>query len=265
MLSMEKCSKCGNIISDNDIMAWKCAECGKAFKVNLSKLEKLQMLKEKPENTGKMLLKCSACGKGIDNGNEKIACKCSACGNIMIRNLGDFVCEEKNTKQNNVYTFYNSNISVQKHSRNNKYSKKYIILLSFVVLICILISAPTIEKKYIAHQAISLLKSELRQFANDLVVEDIFYNKEYNSCVIEYCVGTTEDTAVVNLGSKSVGICGIFDEISSISNDICSSDIYSVKEKQESAKRVLEYPYDPLLVYNLHMKGTIDGSWKRIK
>ena len=81
---MEKCSKCESAISDNDVMAWKCMECGKAFKVNLSKLKKLQVLKNKPENTGKMLLKCSACGNGIDNGDEKIACKCSTCGNVMI-------------------------------------------------------------------------------------------------------------------------------------------------------------------------------------
>ncbi len=87
---MEKCSKCESAISDNDVMAWKCMECGKAFKVNLSKLKKLQVLKNKPENTGKMLLKCPTCGNGIDNGNEKIACKCSACGNVMMGNLRDF-------------------------------------------------------------------------------------------------------------------------------------------------------------------------------
>lgn len=88
---MEKCSKCGSIISDNDPIAWKCTECGKAFKVNLSKLKKLQVLKDKPENNGKMLLKCPICGNGIDNGDEKIACKCSTCGNIMMGKLRDFV------------------------------------------------------------------------------------------------------------------------------------------------------------------------------
>lgn len=87
---MKKCSKCGSVISDNDKMAWKCTECGKAFSVNLSKLKKLQMLKNKPENTGKSLLKCSVCGNGLDNGSEMIACKCSACGNIMSGSLGDF-------------------------------------------------------------------------------------------------------------------------------------------------------------------------------
>lgn len=87
---MKKCSKCGWVISDNDKMAWKCTECGKAFRVNLSKLKKLYALKNKPENIGKSLLKCSTCRKGIDNGNEMIACKCSACGNIMSGSLGDF-------------------------------------------------------------------------------------------------------------------------------------------------------------------------------
>lgn len=88
---MEKCTKCGSVISDNDPMAWKCMECGKAFRVNLSKLKKLQILKNKPENAGKILLKCPTCGNGIDNGNEKIACKCSACGNVMMGKLRDFM------------------------------------------------------------------------------------------------------------------------------------------------------------------------------
>lgn len=98
---MEKCSKCGSAISDNDPMAWKCTECGKAFRVNLSKLKKLQALKDKPENAGKMLLKCSACGNGIDNGNEKIEYKCSSCGNVMIGNLRDFM---NNNIKTSIYT-----------------------------------------------------------------------------------------------------------------------------------------------------------------
>ena len=102
---MEKCSKCGSVISDNDPMAWKCTECGKAFRVSLSKLKKLKALKDKPENAGKMLLKCSACGNGIDNGNEKIACKCSACGNVMMGKLRDFASEamENHTVNNELY------------------------------------------------------------------------------------------------------------------------------------------------------------------
>ena len=262
---MEKCNKCESIISDNDPMAWKCTECGKAFKVNLSKLKKLQLLKNKPENAGKMLLKCPTCGNGIDNGNEKIACKCSACGNIMMGKLRDFAGVDENDKQDNVNTLYKLNNSSHKHSRNNPKIKKHIILLLFIVFVCITISAPTLRKKYIAHQAISLLKSELGQFANELVLENIFYNKKHNICVIEYYVGYTEDIATVNLGDKTVGVCGIFKELSSISDNICSSDIYSVKEKQESAQRVLEYPYDPFLVYDLEMKGTSDGNWKKVK
>lgn len=100
---MNKCSKCGAVISDNDNMAWKCMSCGKAFKVNLSKLKQVQAQKDKPENAGKTLLKCPACGNGMDEGNEKIACKCSACGNVSSGNLKYFVGEEKADKKQPVY------------------------------------------------------------------------------------------------------------------------------------------------------------------
>lgn len=138
---MDKCSKCGNIISDIDIMAWKCMECGKAFKVNLSKLKKIQMLKNKSENIGKMLLKCPNCGKGIDNGNEKIACKCSACGNVMIGTLMDFTLIEKHEvehKDVNTKVYENNVISKQnihKQNRKNKDSRK-IMVIFLILLIC---------------------------------------------------------------------------------------------------------------------------------
>lgn len=105
---MKECNRCNSVISDSDMMAWKCVECGKVFKVKLSKLENLKRQKNKPENAGKTLLKCPACGIGIDDENEKIACKCSSCGNVMRGNLSYFTdefAEEKdvivpNTKSN---------------------------------------------------------------------------------------------------------------------------------------------------------------------
>lgn len=119
---MKKCSKCGWVISDNDKMAWKCTECGKAFRVNLSKLKKLYALKNKPENSGKSLLKCSACGKGIDNGNEMIACKCSACGNIMSGSLRDFADGDKSLFNELCIT---SDLTHYSKSENNRRSKKF--------------------------------------------------------------------------------------------------------------------------------------------
>ncbi len=92
---MDKCNKCGSVISDDDYMAWKCTSCGKAFKVNLSKLKRVQVQKDKPENAGKMLLKCPTCGNGMDDGDEMIACKCSVCGNVSSGNLKYFVGKEE--------------------------------------------------------------------------------------------------------------------------------------------------------------------------
>ena len=88
---MNKCRKCGAAISDNDLMSWECMSCGKAFNINLTKLKRLQVQKENPENSGKILLKCPSCGSGMDNGDEKIVCKCSACGNVSGGNLEYFL------------------------------------------------------------------------------------------------------------------------------------------------------------------------------
>lgn len=144
---MEKCTKCGSVISDNDPMAWKCTECGKAFRINLSRLKKLCVLKDKPENAGKALLKCSTCGNGLDNGNEMIACKCSACGNIMSGSLRDFADGDKcissygnkNASTHTIYPQTNNQI------KNNHYTQSASPEQDFkpihkICLACIIIS-----------------------------------------------------------------------------------------------------------------------------
>lgn len=88
IMSVIKCPKCGIPLSDDCAFVWKCNECGKAVKLNLAKLYKVQELKK--QNAGKHLLKCSACGSSLDDGNEKIACKCSSCGNVIGGNLEYF-------------------------------------------------------------------------------------------------------------------------------------------------------------------------------
>lgn len=166
---MDKCGKCGNIISDKNAMAWKCMECGKAFKVNLSKLKKLQLLKDKPENIGKMLLKCPECGKEIDNGNEKIACKCSACGNVMIGTLMDFTLIEKhevehknvNTKvyENNVYQKQNIN----KQNKKNKDSRKIMVVLFLILISIVFVAIKPIQTIYYDKQYTDKLLNLLKQ------------------------------------------------------------------------------------------------------
>ena len=89
---MNKCEKCGTNFNDDCVVVWKCSECGKAFKISYSKLQRMQEWKNK--NIGKHLLKCTDCGSVLDDGNEKIACKCSSCGNVNGGNLAYFVSDD---------------------------------------------------------------------------------------------------------------------------------------------------------------------------
>lgn len=89
---MYKCEKCGTNLNDDCVVIWKCSECGKAFKVNFSKLQKIQEAKkQKPD---RHLIKCSSCGSILDDGNEEIVCKCSSCGNVLGGNLVYFVDDD---------------------------------------------------------------------------------------------------------------------------------------------------------------------------
>lgn len=91
-MALIKCPKCGTNLNDDCMIVWKCAECGKAFKVSVSKLDKIQELKKKKAD--QHLLKCSSCGHFLDDGNEKIACKCSSCGNVFDGNLMYFIVDD---------------------------------------------------------------------------------------------------------------------------------------------------------------------------
>lgn len=96
---MYKCKKCEVTLSGDCIVVWKCPECGKAVKLNLAKLNKVQEMKK--QNVGKHLLKCSSCGYPLDDGNEKIICKCLSCGNVIGGNLEYFAGGE-NSDNNDI-------------------------------------------------------------------------------------------------------------------------------------------------------------------
>lgn len=95
-VTMDKCEKCGMNLSDDCVGVWKCNECGKMFKLSLGKLRMIQ--ERKMQNVGKSLLKCSACGHVLDDGNEKIICKCSSCGNVVGGNLEYFAPDDLEDK-----------------------------------------------------------------------------------------------------------------------------------------------------------------------
>lgn len=94
-----KCPKCGREISDENIIAWKCNTCEKAFKVSKAQLQNLAAKKKRSPD--QYLLKCPTCKNGMDNGNESIAWKCS-CGKMSMAKLKDFEEERENTPKSNL-------------------------------------------------------------------------------------------------------------------------------------------------------------------
>lgn len=93
-MAMNHCTNCGATIADDDLIIWKCSECGKKYKIKISKIRKMQLLKDKPENAGKFILKCRECGIEMDTGNEKMFYKCKKCGEVLKGNLEYFASED---------------------------------------------------------------------------------------------------------------------------------------------------------------------------
>ena len=92
-----KCNRCGELLRDGDLVGWKCNTCGKAFKINIAKLDQFQKRKITQNNSGS-ILKCPSCGNWMDDGNEKILVKCGSCGNVMQGNLTYFTSSVSNTE-----------------------------------------------------------------------------------------------------------------------------------------------------------------------
>ena len=92
------CTKCGRKMIDNDLIYWKCTQCGKVFNANFGKLKNLW--KQKQTHPGQALLKCPGCGYGIDDGNEILAYKCPDCGVADRGNLEKFVNSDNDIEIN---------------------------------------------------------------------------------------------------------------------------------------------------------------------
>lgn len=91
---MNQCTNCGAAITDDDLIIWKCQECGKKYKIKMSKVRQMQILKNKTENTGKSILRCRECGIEMDNGNEDLSFKCRKCVEVISGNLEYFASDD---------------------------------------------------------------------------------------------------------------------------------------------------------------------------
>lgn len=38
---MMKCTNCGNQLTDKDVLVWRCKKCGKLFKIDIGRLNKI--------------------------------------------------------------------------------------------------------------------------------------------------------------------------------------------------------------------------------
>lgn len=275
---MDKCNKCGSVISDDDYMAWKCTSCGKAFKVNLSKLKRVQAQKDKPENVGAMLLKCPACGKGMDDGNEKIACKCSVCGNIMAGNLKSFAHGEKINENQSINIIHSGLDKCPKCGkeigntigrctycgyrlkRRNPIRKKLLIILSVIIIILCVICVVNFfsNNGTPLNQAVRIIEED---YGKDINITAVYYNEEQNGCIIEFMYHGISDVACVHLEDQSIGYESIYEEMTEKINDTSLSD----EEKQKYAAQVIGYPYDALWVYDLFMNGTNESEWEKVQ
>lgn len=91
---MNHCTNCGAAIADDDLVIWRCQECGKKYKIKMSKIREMQTLKNRPENTGKSILRCRECGIDMDNGIEELSFKCKECGEVIKGNLRFFALDD---------------------------------------------------------------------------------------------------------------------------------------------------------------------------
>lgn len=90
-MSFKKCPGCKKEISDT--VYWQCTKCKQTFKIDFSKLKKIQ--EQKNLYPDKTLLKCTSCGYGMDDGNERIVFKCRDCGAVISGNLKYFFSDKK--------------------------------------------------------------------------------------------------------------------------------------------------------------------------
>ena len=94
MGTMNQCTNCGAAIADDDVIIWKCQECGKKYKIKMSKIQEMQKLKNRPENAVKSILRCRECGIDMNNGNEDLSFKCKECGKVIRGNLKYFASDD---------------------------------------------------------------------------------------------------------------------------------------------------------------------------
>lgn len=180
------------------------------------------------------LIKCSECGADV---SEK-ASMCPKCG-----------CPLDITKQ------------VISDTKKNKKNKKIIFVAAIIVVIIAVISIGVfLGKKNNTpdHIAIRLIEKD---FGKNISIESIYYNSEFNGCIVEFSADGKDNTAMVHLDDKIVGYKSVLDEYTEQS-DNAKTD----KEKLHCSQQLLDY----MEIYDLDwdLQLILDpekNGWEKIK
>lgn len=111
-----------------------------------------------------------------------------------------------------------------------------------------------------ALKAINILEADKIETVN---IQVIYYCKKVNGCVVEFSSNGINDTACIYLDDKKIGYESIFDEICKESEKIRNNPEISNEDKRQDAINSLKYPYNPIWIYNIHVKdGISSGDWE---
>lgn len=151
-----------------------------------------------------------------------------------------------------------------KEKRKIKVNKKILITsIALGVIVCVICVVKMFNNNESpANQAIKIMEADLGKKVN---IISIYYNEKQNGCIIEFTSNGMSDVACVHLDDKSIGYESMFDKMAEVLSEKINDPSLSDKEKQKFAKQAVEYPYDALWVYDLHMNGTSKSEWKKVK
>ena len=147
--------------------------------------------------------------------------------------------------------------------KKNPINKKLLIVPSaIVVIVCVFCVVKMFSNnENPANQAIKIIEADYGKKVN---ITAVYYNEEQNGCIIEFTSNGLPDIACVHLEDESIGYKSINEKMSEILSEKINDPLLSNEKKQKYALQTVEYPYDALWVYDLHMNGTSGSEWEKV-
>lgn len=292
---MKECPKCQMPLSNNEVVVWKCRECGKTYKLPLDKLIQLPTI---IKADGTPLIKCSNCGNGLHT-DEKVYWKCGVCGYVLAGSVGKICKKNKNAdtqnkinedtkdyrmcpkcgckmeKEQNVCSQC-GNMSVMKNDNYDsetdiqKHGKKYIgLIFGLIALVCFIWGITRISNDeynfYKEHYETCMEGyAESKQIANSY--SSSFFKNSYNSIASSYENMAEDDNEKIwefRIQAIILCICGVF--FISIGYKIyqkgtlftrLNNSEYIQKRKQKKGKTVIWVAICGVAILGIYYYGT---------